>query len=127
MHSITRSLLSPSPSPALTANTPIPVRLLGVSVLYPPSLALKLRALDPFFFQGGDPATNAFMYFSFLYTPSNNTCLAPLDDTYECQIIISWPFRAGFLSEEGPVEVPKEDHERVGLIKRNCGGVGGAV
>lgn len=122
MHSITRSLLSPSPSLALTANTPLPVRLLGVSVLHPPSLALKLRALDPFFFQGGDPATNVFMYFSFLDTPSNNTRLAPLDNTYECQIIFSWPFRAGFLDEKEPTEVPKTDHERVALMKRIAAG-----
>lgn len=119
MHSITRSLLSPPPSPALT---PLPVRLLGISVLHPPSLALKLRALDPFFFQGGDPATNAFLYFSFLDTPSNNTRLAPLANTYECQIIISWPFRAGFLGETEPTEVPKGNHERVALAKRIAAG-----
>lgn len=62
------------------------------------------------------------MYFSFLDTPSNNTRLAPLDESYECQIIISWPFRPGFLGEEEPTEVPKGNDERVALVKRIAAG-----
>lgn len=102
----------------LTCNNELPVRLLGVSVIYPRPLAEKLRALDPFFFQGGDPATNAFMYYSFLDTPSNNNRPTPLQDTYECQIIISWPLRPGFLGKEQPVETPTSFRERVQLLKR---------
>lgn len=118
VHSITRSLLSHPLAPSITSNTPLPIRLLGVSVLYARPLAEKLRALDPFFFQGGDPATNAFMYYSFLDTPSNNTRPGPLHDTYECQIIISWPFRPGFLDEEQPIEVPNSHTDRIKLMQR---------
>lgn len=110
-----RSLVFPSASSHTIANDPLPVRMLGVSVLYPRALAEKLRALDPFFFQGGDPATNTFMYYSFLSTPSSST---RSDDTYECQIIISYPFRSGFLGSEAPIEVPTAYSDRVALLKQ---------
>jgi len=93
------------------------VRLLGASVIYPRPLAEKLRALDPFFFQGGDPASSAFMYYSFLDTPSNNTRPKGQEDTYECQIILSYPFRRGFKGKEQPIEVPADGPKRVVLMK----------
>ncbi len=114
-HSHTRSLLLPDFKLAL--NNPLPVRLLGASVIYPRPLAEKLRALDPFFFQGGDPASNAFMYYSFLDTPSNNTRPTEQKDTYECQIILSYPFRKGFKGSEEPTEVPAEAPKKVVLMK----------
>ena len=90
--------------------------MLGASVIYPRPLAEKLRALDPFFFQGGDPGSNTFMYYSFLDTPSSNT-RPEQQDTYECQIILSWPFKEGFKGQEKPLEVPAEGPKRVALMK----------
>ena len=115
-------LLSPAPNipptaPELARNHQLPVRLLGVSVLYPTPLALKLRALDPFFFQGGDPYTDTFFWFSFLDTPSNNSRSGKEKDSYECQILVSWPYRRGYRGQEEELEVPKGNIERVRLMK----------
>ncbi|KAL8664901.1 MAG: hypothetical protein Q9168_007813 [Polycauliona sp. 1 TL-2023] len=101
--------------PSLAINHVLPVRLLGTSVVYPRHLALPLRKLDPFFFQGGDPKTDAFMWFSFLDTPANNTRDDP--DTYECQILLSWPYREGFGGREKPLDPPSTNEERVELMK----------
>ncbi|KAI4113474.1 MAG: hypothetical protein LQ345_005560 [Seirophora villosa] len=104
-----------SHNPPLAINKHLPVRLLGASVIYPRELALKMRALDPFFFQGGDPNTDAFMWFSFLDTPANNTRDDP--DTYECQILLSWPWREGFRGMQKPLDIPDANEERVRLMK----------
>lgn len=96
-------------------NYQLPVRLLGASVVYPSSVVEPVRALDPFFFQGGDPETDLFHWFSFLDTPSNNE----RDDcsTYDCQIIVSWPYKSGFLGRETALEVPATSSERLALMK----------
>ncbi|KAL8870915.1 MAG: hypothetical protein Q9174_003149 [Haloplaca sp. 1 TL-2023] len=112
--SVVRSLLL-SYDPRAALNKPLPVRLLGASVVYPSSLALRMRALDPFFFQGGDPGSDAFMWFSFLDTPANNA--REEKDTYECQILVSWPYRKGFGGREEPLEIPYRNEERVNLMK----------
>ncbi|KAI4121272.1 MAG: hypothetical protein LQ341_007428, partial [Variospora aurantia] len=104
-----------SHNPRLAINNGLPVRLLGASVIYPREFAQKMRALDPFFFQGGDPNTNAFMFFSFLDTPANNTRANP--DTYECQILVSWPWREGFRGMQKPLDIPDASEERVRLMK----------
>lgn len=103
-------------TPQLGRNTELPVRLLGVSVIYPPALALKMRALDPFFFQGGDPESDTFMWFSFLDTPSNNP-RRDNPDTYECQILVSWPYREGFRDGNEELDVPSTGQERVAIMK----------
>ena len=108
------SLLSINAS--LSRNQELPVRLLGVTVVYASNLAQKLRALDPFFFQGGDPQTNTFLYFSFLDTPSNNK-REDNPNSYECQIILSWPYKMGYMGREEPLDVPKTGKERVALMK----------
>ncbi|TKA72540.1 hypothetical protein B0A49_04234 [Cryomyces minteri] len=117
LHSRVRSLLL-AHTPHLAVNCELPVRLLGVSVIYSSSLALKMRALDPFFFQGGDPASDVFMWFSFLDTPTNNSRPPEERDTYECQILLSWPYRPGFAGQEQPLDVPVSDEERLALMKR---------
>ncbi|KAL8946602.1 MAG: hypothetical protein Q9222_007022 [Ikaeria aurantiellina] len=114
LRSRTRSVLF-AHNPQLAINNVLPVRLLGASVVYPRELASKMRALDPFFFQGGDPLSDAFMWFSFLDTPTNNSRENP--DTYECQILVSWPFRAGFKGRGMPLDIPATNHERVKLMK----------
>lgn len=105
-----------SREPCLARNLPLPVRFLGANVIYPPSLALKARTLDPFFFQAGDPQADTFLWFSFLNTPSK------LDrhngqGVWECQVNISYPYRTGFWGREEPLEVPATNEERVALLK----------
>ena len=78
---------------------------------------MKIYALDPFFFQGGDPQSDAYTWFSFLNTPSSALRGAETD-TYECQIMIGWPYRKGFLGQEEPLDVPMEGSERLLLMKR---------
>ncbi|KAL8814985.1 MAG: hypothetical protein Q9223_005837 [Gallowayella weberi] len=112
------SLLEEHPQAAI--NKVLPVRLLGASVVYPRDLALRMRNLDPFFFQGGDPQTDAFMWFSFLDTPANNTRDDP--NTYECQILLSWPYREGFRGMKEPLEPPSTNHDRVKLMKELVNG-----
>ncbi|KAL8646155.1 MAG: hypothetical protein Q9210_006297 [Variospora velana] len=55
------------------------------------------------------------MYFSFLDTPANNTRADP--DTYECQILVSWPWREGFKGMQKPLDIPDANEERVRLMK----------
>ena len=85
-------------------------------MVYGSTLASKLKALDPFFFQGGDPQSNTFLYFSFLDTPSNNT-REDNPDSYECQIILSWPYKVGYMGRKEPLDVPTIGKERVALMK----------
>ncbi|KAK2738252.1 hypothetical protein FQN57_007115 [Myotisia sp. PD_48] len=112
----TRSLLcslATSPGPdKLSENYQLPVRLLGVSVAYKSQLALKMRALDPYFLQGGDPNSNSFFWFSFLDTPTNND--REDRDTYECQILVSWPYSP---DNPGAGEVPVDNNERLKLMR----------
>ena len=76
-----------------------------------------MRALDPFFFQGGDPQSDVFMWFSFLDTPSNNS-RRENPDTFECQIMIGWPYRKGFLGRDEPLDAPSGNSEKLALMKR---------
>lgn len=115
LHSCVRTALL-SHEPHLAANQELPVRFLGVHVIYPTSFALKMRALDPFFFQSGDPQSDVFMWFSFLDTPSNNS-RSENPDTFECQFMVGWPYRNGFMGVEEPLDVPPEG-ERLALMKR---------
>ncbi|KAK6433945.1 hypothetical protein LTR95_009873 [Oleoguttula sp. CCFEE 5521] len=94
---------------------PLPVRLLGASVACSVSVGQRMQQLDPYFFQGGDPQTNAFHFFSFLDTPANND--REESDTFDCQIIVSWPYRKGFLVRDEATEVPVGNAERVRLMK----------
>lgn len=96
-------------------NHPLPVRFMGTSVVYPSSMGRVMQGCDPFFFQGADPKTDAFMFFATQDTPANNDRVD--QDTYSCQVIISWPFRAGFLARDEPTEVPVGDVERLRLMK----------
>lgn len=100
-------------------NYRLPVRLLGVSTIYPGELAAKMRALDPFFFQGGDPLTNASHWFSFLDSAETS---GRGDDTRDCQILVSWPHRRDFLGEDAPVDVPAKNRDRVAFMKKVASG-----
>ena len=89
-------------------NTPLPVRLLGVSVVLPTSTVQPLRNLDPYFLQGGDKSSGVFFWFSFLDGPSSNSVRAETD-SYTVQILISWPVQLG--------DVPTSSPERLALMK----------
>lgn len=39
-------------------------------------------------------------------------------DGYTCQVIISWPHKAGFFGEKDPIEIPSTKAEQLGLMKR---------
>ena len=80
-----------------------------------------MRALDPFFFQGGDPQSDAYMWFSFLDTPSNNP-RSEDPDTFECQVMVGWPYRKGFLGREEPLDVPPDGTERLALMREIADG-----
>lgn len=62
------------------------------------------------------------MWFSFLDTPSNNTRPECDKNTYECQILVSWPYHDGFLGLDAPMEVPESDVDRVKLMKQISSG-----
>lgn len=83
-----------------------------------------MRALGPFFFQGGDPQSDAYMWFSFVDTPSNNS-RSENPDTFECRVMIGWSYWKGFLGREEPFDLPPEKSERLTLMKKDCGGLGG--
>ena len=58
------------------------------------------------------------MYFSFLDTPSSYKLRESKDrDGYECQILISWPYRSGWRGEEQPLEIPEGNVKRLELMK----------
>ncbi|KAL2205376.1 FAD binding domain-containing protein [Sarocladium strictum] len=100
-------------------NHSLPVRLLGASTVYSGSVASGARELDPFFYQGGDPETSAAHWFSFLDSPSTS---GRGDDSRDCQILIAWPFRKGFMGRDERLEVPLGGPERVQLMKTISGG-----
>jgi hypothetical protein len=78
-------------------------------VFYPRAKCKKFQAIDPHFFQGGDPNTNAYLWFSFISVPRSN------DKNKEvvCQIMVSWPYEAGFLGRSEPTEVPDGNEARL--------------
>jgi hypothetical protein len=96
-------------------NYQLPVWLLGASTIYPKELTTPVRKLDPFFFQGGDPNTDAAHWFSFLDSPASS---GRGNDSRECQILVSWPYRPGFLGQPEPLEIPAKGIERVQTMKR---------
>ncbi|KAI9865642.1 MAG: hypothetical protein M1813_002100 [Trichoglossum hirsutum] len=100
--------------PRTYQNHGLPVRLLGVSVVYPAEKVEAMRALDPFFLQAADYRTDVFFWFSFLDTPTSNSRNT---DTYTCQILTSYPFRPGFLGNPEPIEIPMSPVDRLKLMK----------
>lgn len=94
-------------------NYPLPVRILGVSVPYTRARCASFRALDPYFFQATDPKTDAFIFFSFLSVPPGDNP----EDLVECQLLISWPLKEGFLGREGVMDTPESQEERLELMK----------
>lgn len=115
-HSITRKLLCQAGGSTVSSeNQRLGARILGVSVAYLPHLAGKMRAIDPYYLQGGDPETDTHFWFSLLESPNNND--GEHSGTYECQVLISWPYKAGYRGLPTPLEVPKSNKERLALMR----------
>lgn len=110
--SVRRALCRSNPEAAL--NNSVPVRLIGLKVLYPVQKVQKCLDIDVHFFQGGDPHTDVYFWFSFIHLPRPT-------DTEEyatCQIMLSWPFKKGFLGRDEPTEMPATQAERRAWMRR---------
>lgn len=116
-HSTVRSYLFPGNC----TNTRLPIRFFGIIAPLPPPLAFAARELDPFFFHGGDPLADVFLYFSFFSTLAA-TERAEDKGQWEAQMCVSYPYRAGFWGRNHPMEVPEGDEERVNLLKEFADG-----
>lgn len=104
--------------PTNYANNVMPVRLLGTTVPYPLEKYTKIQALDPYFFQCCDPATDTFMFYGFLHVPTAKEQEAAKGTLKSaCQVLTSWPYRAGFLGRSEPTEVPETSAERISWVK----------
>ncbi|KFY26149.1 hypothetical protein V493_04244 [Pseudogymnoascus sp. VKM F-4281 (FW-2241)] len=104
--------------PTNYTNNVVPVRLLGTTVLYPQEKYKKIQALDPYFFQCCDPVSDTFMFYGFLHVPTakeQEAANGTLQAT--CQVLTSWPYKAGFFGKQEPSEVPETNAERVAWIK----------
>jgi hypothetical protein len=96
---------------------------MGVSVPYPAEKCKKIQALDPYFFQACDPATNTFMFYGFLHVPTSKEQEAANNTLpVTCQILTSWPCRPGFLGIDGPSDIPNGNAERLAWMKKITAG-----
>ena len=113
----TNSVLRKTLHPDSFENAQLPIRFLGAGVHYTESQIAEIQKLDPYFLQGSDPKTNVFLWFSFLNTPSDpasgERTEREADEKhdgeealYYCQIMTSWPYRAGFMGRADPTEIP---------------------
>jgi hypothetical protein len=76
----------------------------------------RLQEMDTYFFQGGDQGASSFMFWAVQDTPNHND-RKDNPDTYACQLIVTWPYRAGFLGRSDPIGVPAGQDERLNLMK----------
>lgn len=107
-HSVARRKLHPEDH----ENYQLPIRFIGVGVNYPESKVKEVRKLDPYFFQGSDPRTDVFLWFSFLELPGDQDALDDAENgekMYRCQVMTSWPYREGFFGRVDPSNVPNTD------------------
>lgn len=96
-------------------NNRLDARLLGGSVIYSSAMGRRLQELDTYFFSGGDQGASSFFFFAVQDTPNHNE--RTNQDTYAGQTIVTWPYRAGFLGRNDPIEVPTSQEERLSLMK----------
>lgn len=66
-------------------------------------------------FPNCEPALSGVVMLVVLDTPTNN---ARGTDTYMVQLMISWPYRPGFLQDPLPTETPNTAPERLAFMKR---------
>jgi len=91
-------------------NNRLDVRFLGCSVNLPLDVAERMRQLDPFFFQGRHP-NGSFLFFGILETPVRNE-----QQTYKCQINVSWPYKKGFFDRDDATDIPSTQEDRLEWI-----------
>ncbi|PYI09964.1 FAD/NAD(P)-binding domain-containing protein [Aspergillus sclerotiicarbonarius CBS 121057] len=105
-----------TPTPTLALPSRLPIRLLGLRVPYPITKIAKCEALDVHFFQGGDPLTNVYFWFSFIYLPRPEDRYPEGKGETEavCQMMMSWPFEKGGL-RRGKNNVGEEEEEGEGM------------
>lgn len=108
-----RRLCHPSEYP----NKRLPVRFIGTGVHYSEKQVAEIKRLDPYFLQGADPRSDAYLWFSFLNTPNDPNSGEGREGTYYCQVMTSWPCRAGFLGREEPTEMPETKDEQLAWMK----------
>jgi 2-polyprenyl-6-methoxyphenol hydroxylase-like FAD-dependent oxidoreductase len=92
-------------------NDQLDVRFLGCSVELPSNVVLRIRQLDPLFFQGHHP-NGSFFFFGIQETPAINE-----RGNFRCQVNISWQYRQGFLDRDHPTEIPDGQEARLALIR----------
>lgn len=97
-------------------NKVLPVRFLGASVDLSYNIISRLRKLDPLFFQASHP-NDSFMFFGIQDTRHDNKRSKELD-TCRCQVIVSWPYRKGFLGENDPIAIPQTEQEKLSLMRK---------
>ena len=95
----------------------LPVRFIGAGVHYTEAQVAEMRKLDPYFLQGSDPRTDAYLWFSFLNTPSDPLSSEGKEGTYYCQIMTSWPYRAGFAGRADPTDIPNTKTGQLSWMK----------
>lgn len=106
--------------PTTYENYQLPVRFMGTGVHYPESQVAAMLKLDPYFLQGSDPRTDAYLWFSFLETPGDKGCPHPNGNgerMYHCQIMTSWPYREGFFGRVDPSDVPNTNMGQLDWMK----------
>ncbi|KAL9530298.1 putative FAD-dependent monooxygenase [Sphaerulina musiva] len=102
-------------------NNRLPVRLLGLRVKFPLAKVAKCLAIDPHFFQGGDPLSNVYFWFSFIHLPRAVDVNAKGEEEEEeyatCQMMVSWPY-SGEAADEMP-ETQTARRERILQLATN--------
>ncbi|CAI7660321.1 unnamed protein product [Penicillium bialowiezense] len=86
-----RSLVRQVLRPDAFNNVPLEINFTGVAVDLTPEQIKPLRDMDPLLFQGCDPRTGAFFWFSMLETPQVNGTANTNAERYRAQICMSWP------------------------------------
>ncbi|KAI5855549.1 FAD/NAD(P)-binding domain-containing protein [Durotheca rogersii] len=97
--------------PNAYALTPLPVSLIGVTRHLSPEQAAPIRALGPLLFQGLDPSTGNFLWYSIQDSHEEMHGQA----SFDAQVIISWIVKDSLLDA-----IPETDKGRVEMMKRRA-------
>ncbi|KAB5523168.1 hypothetical protein GE09DRAFT_1043775 [Coniochaeta sp. 2T2.1] len=100
-------------------NHQIPVGLIGLKLNVMPDDIEPVRQLDPYFLQGTASKNDSYVYFSVLDAPGKDgsDTRAKSNETYTCQVVVSWPIRDGFFGSASPIAVPGSNKHRLLWIK----------
>jgi 2-polyprenyl-6-methoxyphenol hydroxylase-like FAD-dependent oxidoreductase len=96
-------------------NSELPARAMSATVQFSEAQIADIRALDQYFLYGIDTRNDTFLRFSLVEAPNDvNEEDARQDNTnastsYQCEIVIAWPYRSDFLGRVEPTKVPNTD------------------